>query len=70
MDGITDSMDMCLSTLREIEKEAWHAAIHGVTVGATELLNNNWPQTAKMHMKGNDFSEPRLLHLPIQKKKC
>ena len=37
LDGITDSMDMCLSKLRETVKdtEAWHAAVQGVTKGQT-----------------------------------
>ena len=37
MDGITDSMDMRLSKLRElvIVREAWRAAVHGVTKSRT-----------------------------------
>ena len=37
LDGITDSMDMTLSKLRELvmDREAWRAVIHGVTKGQT-----------------------------------
>ena len=37
LDGITDSVDMCLSKLWEIvkDREAWHAVVHGVTKSQT-----------------------------------
>ena len=57
LDGITDSMDMNLNELRElvVDREAWRAAIHGVTKSRT--LNN-----FQMILMINDYNH----HIVVQ----
>ena len=58
LDGIPDSMEMSLSELRElvIDREAWHAAIHGVAKSRTRL--SDWTEL-------NWTSQDRSLSLPL-----
>ena len=54
LDGITDSVDMSLSELWElvIDREAWRAAVHGVTKGRTRLSDwteLNWTELNSPH---------------------
>ena len=66
LDGISDSMHMSLGELRELVmgREAWHAAIHGVTeLDVTELLNKT--ELSVVFIKGKE-----RLRLNMAKYQC
>jgi len=63
LDGITDSVDMSLSKLKEIveDREAWRAEVHGVA--KSQRWWSNWTTTTKLNPDNNDlyFHKPQNL---------
>ena len=57
LDGITDSTDMSLSKFQEMmkDREAWRAAVHGVTKGQTQLSNRTTSHTHLLPASATGF---------------
>ena len=68
LDGVTDSMDMSLSKPREIvkDREAWSAAVHGVTKSQTWLSNWTTTDGAALGRLPGHVGDPRGAQMPSQ----
>ena len=57
LNGIIDSMNMSLSNFWEIvkDREAWHAAVHGVTKSQTRLATDDNNTVCKLNKQGDNI---------------